>query len=461
MDYLVESENLARFVIERCVGRDGMLCDKINLKNGICSDRPLTSDLGDYVPFFYWLGEVGKSTEFKNFASNQVKTAEKVAMVENGLFYTYLGNSHFKIFSANDMADSIVGVVLMYELTGDDHFKMVADKFYNGLSKSLLGPDGFISAYKSPILKSPFSVSGYSGVYIEELARLYRLTGEEKYLNHASELAKPWISEKRFTEYGLFFFHPTSRLFRFFELILKATASSSFDTAIMMKPNTNMIYGLLELYRVGKDDYVREAISKWLSNLRRLKAGEFYYSNYNCKTNVANTINLETNATILDILIEAYIVLNDKKLLDAAKKNADEWLSLQTSSGLVPNSPEDVTNYHSFKGVFPVIHEMPGRYARLDPQVDLSVGLFKLSELTGDEKYQKAAIDIIEGILKYHKFEESYVEFVDTQTLEKKGFEIETKFLALLLKAYLLAFEVQKGKEIFKDEKILSLIRDR
>lgn len=461
MDYLRESEKLARFVIEECRGKEGVICDKIDLEKGICSDRPLISDLGDYAPFFYWLGEARDNSEFKEFATEQVKIAEKVAMQESGLFYTHLGNPKFKIFSANDMADSIVGVVLMYELTGDEHFRSMADRFYEGISKELKMPSGFISAYSSPVLKSPFSVSGYTGVFIEELARLHMMTGEERYHALANELVKPWLNEERFKKYGLFFMHPTSPLFKFFEIILKTTASSSFDTAIMMKPNTNMMYGLLELYKAGKDEAVLGAIEKWLSNLERVRTGDFFYSNYDCKKNAANTINLETNLIFTDILMEAYLMLEDEKLLDAAKRNVDGWLELQSPSGLIPNSPEEVTNYRSFKGVFPVVSELPGRYSRLDSQTDFSVELFKLAELTGDEKYKKVAFNLLEGVLNLHKYERGYVEFVDTKTQKKDGFKIETKFLALLLKAYLLAFEVSQGKEVLKDGKILSLIRDR
>ena len=99
--------------------------------------------------------------------------------------------------------------------------------------------------------------------------------------------------------------------------------------------------------------------------------------------------------------------------------------------------------------------------SRLDSQVDFAVVILKVYELTKDKKYLDAAKNITNGIIKYHKFNKGFIEFVNIKTKEQKGHKIETKFLFLILKLLILMHNIENGKKIYKDKLIKDLIRDR
>ena len=75
--------------------------------------------------------------------------------------------------------------------------------------------------------------------------------------------------------------------------------------------------------------------------------------------------------------------------------------------------------------------------------------------------FEEFAKNIADGVIKHHKYKEGFVEFVNIKTGEKKGHVIETKFLFLLLKLFILFHEIENGKEVYKDKLIKDLIRDR
>jgi len=139
--------------------------------------------------------------------------------------------------------------------------------------------------------------------------------------------------------------------------------------------------------------------------------------------------------------MRGFCALKNEEILKLAKSCADSWIKHQSKTGLIPHSIEN-------------------QFSRLDPQTDFAVVLLKLSEITGKKKYHTSAVKTLNGILKYHKLDVGYVDYVNIETKEKRDFIIQTKFLSLLLKLFLLTYEISK-KKIYENDLLKSLIRDR
>ena len=108
--------------------------------------------------------------------------------------------------------------------------------------------------------------------------------------------------------------------------------------------------------------------------------------------------------------------------------------------------------------------EKRNNVSRLDTQTDFGVILLKLFEITNNEIYLKSASQIVLGILKYHRYNSSYLEFVDLSDnkLDLTQNIIETKYLFLLIKFLLLYVEVVDNKRSIYNNTILKdIIRDR
>ncbi len=466
---LRETETLADFIMTRCVGKSQILARYINLMNNQSFGNALVSDLGDYVPFFYWLGKLTENPVYMKWAENQVIMTVEKAQMPCGLFAFFdadiagsLRKTDLRIFRPYDTDDAIVGIILMHELTRKPKYLDMAMNFFDGLSRFSLNK-GFICTHTIPSihLKSPLSMPNYCGVYIEEICRLCSLTQNETLLPFAEKVATAWLRTESFQKHGLFTFQSLSSTIKpfFINLLLKSRAGLTLNTALTSKPNTNLLFGLIALYEKTGDNSVKEAILRWLDSVEKtIKTDDVFYSLFDLKTEKADGISLEINHAVIDVLLEIYSKLHNKNAFDLAKKCADFWLKQQHACGLVPEGIHGkVILPFKKKSIYP----LPANTSRLDSQVDFAVILAKLYDLTNQKDYLKASLKIVEGILKLHKFGGGYCEFVNLETLEKQGLIIETKFLTLLMKVLLLLYEIRQGASIYKNTLLTNLIRDR
>jgi uncharacterized protein YyaL (SSP411 family) len=477
-DLIEESIMLANYVIENCSSASGLLVEKVDIRTNDPLGRCTINDLGDYVPFIYWLGEK-TDRKYCQWAENQIKLSIKYCRMPNNFFDFNLGKdsdtplkkSNFKIINVSEHGDAILGIVLMYELTKDQKFKRYAMDFFDGLIKYTISDNGLVYSHIHPAfkLRVPLSAGTYSGVFIEELSRFYQLTGDEHCLHAAEKVANGWINTVFFKKHGLFSFEiiqsmPLTKWItnKLFEILTPLNT----DTAMVMKSNTNLMHGLLKLYSITKDKELKEAIFRWTNSLTEKLADENgrFYSYWNSKSQRSKLISLETNHAVIDVLLEAYLLFRKESMLTLAKRCADAWLSIQSNSGLIPNSISEPVPIFDMTSKVPRRRYIEPWISRLDSQTDFSIVLLKLYSLTHESKYYEGATKILEGILEKHKFSEGYVEFVDTKTNQKSGFVIETKFLTLLLKLFLLHIEISESEgaeKIVDDNKLNSLIRDR
>ena len=83
---LKETETLADFIMIHCVGKSRILARYINLTDNKHFGNALVSDLGDYVPFFYWLGKLTENPAYIDWAENQIIMTVEKAQMPCGLF---------------------------------------------------------------------------------------------------------------------------------------------------------------------------------------------------------------------------------------------------------------------------------------------------------------------------------------------------------------------------------------
>lgn len=470
-DLILATKGIADFVIERCVGKSGAVAEFVDLESSKCFGKALVSDLGDYVPFFFWLGKSTGETQYCDWAENQIRLATDFAMMPNGLFVFFNSDktqpcfkTNLRIFEVYNQDDAILGLILMYELTNKERYLQLAQNFFYGISNSL-SKEGFPYTHVVPPLKlrMPISFPNYSGLYIEELCRLATMTKKDDLLNIAMKIANAWIKSKYFDKYGLFSFQTLSSRIspvpQILNYVLNRKISLNFSLSYMMKHNTNMLFGLMELHSLTKDDKILGAIEKWMESLEKkmLNDRNLFYSLWNCETKKPENITLESNHAILDVLLEKYIRFKETRWLRLAEDCANSWLNLQRDSGLIPESPEEVRLLLRKTS----IQKLPLHFSRLDSQVDFAVVLLKLYELTGRKEYYDSCFRIVEGVLTKHRFKNGFCEFVDVENGERYGTTIETKFLTLFIKLPLICYEHLQGRRIYQNPILASLIRDR
>lgn len=469
MDLIGESEKLAGYLIGSCSSESGLLAEKIDLRSNAATGNCMVKDLGDYVPFFYWLGSI-THRKYSEFAEEQIRLAVKYCQMPNGFFDFNLNKNtrfplrktDFKMLNVSEHGDIILGMVMMYELTGREEYKKYAEHFFMGLEKYAISGNGLVYSHVIPALnlKMPLSAGTYSGVFIEEAVRLYRFTGDDSFLEISNKMASGWIETDFFKRYGLFSFEVIPSAFGFLARgVFEWKTGFNIHTAMTMKSNTNILFGLLSLYSMNREHYLKESIHKWMDSLSKItdEKGRFY-SFWDPRVGQPEVINLETNHAVADVLVEGYLMLGNKRILDLVEKNVRSWMDLQTSSGLIANGVDEAVPLFDITGKRKYIE---AGISRLDSQTDFSALLLKLYLITGKKVYYEAAGKILEGVLDRHRFKNGFVEFVDLGSGEKSGFVIETKYLALLLKFFLLYSEISEGRANIKDEMLMHLIRDR
>ena len=100
-------------------------------------------------------------------------------------------------------------------------------------------------------------------------------------------------------------------------------------------------------------------------------------------------------------------------------------------------------------------------YALLDPNVDFAINLVKLSEKTGHTMYMEKAFEIGKGLIEYFKGSGGYYWRIDTMNGRFLHTTIETKYLGLLLKLFLVLMEANNKQMIFENYLLRNLARDR
>lgn len=205
----------------------------------------------------------------------------------------------------------------------------------------------------------------------------------------------------------------------------------------VMKDNTNYLFGLLDMIRLGiRADEALMSFSDLHSHLS-VFARQNELNNYLIPGRKSDLL---CSFAYIDLSADAFKLTGDDKFIESAKILADYWI----------NSHDSVT------GLFP--RHFGGSESYFDSETDMAIALLKLYECTGYAGYRNKADELMEGILKYHRKEDGFVLQVDIGTGEVTAWNHKTKFIALFLKALHIFSE---GGALYEDETLFMLAKDR
>jgi len=288
-----------------------------------------------------------------------------------------------------------------------------------------------------------FTFETKDGMYIELFVDLYRHYGNDDYLRQSERLFEKMIAidcYRKFNLWPVLVHHPS--LAGRVALVINRLRRQT-ETIRLMKNNTNTIFGFLSLYKLTKADEVALCIESWARAVEKMMISEQGLVYNFAKISGAEVIPYEPNLTVaftvIDLFCDCTYFLNNQRYLHIAEKVAEFWLATQGRTGL-----------------FPLRHNEQSSY--LDSETDMIVALMKLHELTGNPAYRDSARRAFGGLLKYHRTDSGYCLSVDKDSGEITDSTYKTKFIALMLKAFILFIE---NRGIYKDPNLYALLRDR
>jgi len=435
--YLKEiAHKIIQQTIKDYTNSHGLLISLGNSLTGeIIQSTPIIEDLGDYLPFLLYFG-------YNEFSKRQVSLA--INKLDGNCLYSDPRHPRSKfIVDGYGNTDLILGFLEYYKQTGDKSVLNIIESSIESWYK-LLTKDGFtyMGYIKKIHLPIPLISTKHGGMYGEILVDLFEISKNQKYIDMANNIMKKWITIPFFKRNGLF---PNLYLYPFTTNILKVIPRirRGSKQVRFFKENTNLVFSLLALYRITKENRFKKAIYYWIDNVKRKLArpdgGVYTQWSPNDKATDINLFNFQ----LIEILCDASCIFNDSSLLSFSTRVADFWLKHQSArAGLFPNKIN--SNNH---------------YDYLDCETDMAIALLKLSELTNKEKYRISSQECFQGILKYHMKPKGLALVVDY----RNGTLIEPickiKFNMLFLKL-IIAF-LNNDKKIYSTEWLFKLLRDR
>lgn len=384
-------------------------------------------DMGDFLPFFLYFGE-------DQFISSQINIFQKT--LKNKILF-----SEFKSMGIPGLAKSyeysdLVFGLIDYDLSvGSQQSKELLDEQVK-IMINIFNYSKNINSFYHPILKRLPILDSRDGMMIELFVELYKIKKEDRFLNLATNVYGQLVSSAFYKKYKIF---PTLGP----KSYLKILPSKKFKEAEIAKVNTNTLYGILELYKVKKDEGLLKTIDQTVDAvIDKSIDGAGVMKTFTPKNPNYKKAFLTSSFMMLDFLCDLYQETRDNKYLNIAQKIADYWINLQSKS----------------TGLFPMYSNSNKTF--LDSETDMAIALYKLFEITDNQKYQEAADTCYDGIIKYHGSKD-YVLSVNVDSGETMDGQQKTKFLALFLKLLILKMKLDQGEKIYVNQDLFNLIKDR
>lgn len=410
--------------------------------------------LDDIFPFLLYFGE-------GPFVKSQIIASCK---------YTYQGlvRDGERILSyQND--EYLGGLLAYYKFSRDEFTGELIKKCIEGI-KHLLIKDGFVCTYYDiPLKKNSLLTSPRSGALLETLLESGSFLPQTKKL--VFPLIDNWLEVPFYKKYKLFpnkYFISSPLLNRAFERCpnslpgklkylleegfyawgqegyKKKIVNFIYHTPLgrkvkVMKGNTNMVHCLISAYQDSHNPKYKEAILNWVKSLKeRCFKDGFIFKFWDPKKGVQE-IELNQSNSVIEILCDIYYFVDtNQSHLKFAEDIANSWIKKCWTIGLLPRTPE-------------------GSFNHLDEETDFCVGLQRLHELTGEQKYRDMGEKIFDAVLRYHYTEKGYILSVD-KTGKPANTIIMVRHNALLLKLFILFLH---NRRIYGDEVIHDLMKDR
>lgn len=453
INYIEEARSIYSMVKERYTDDDGIIITRFNADDGsIVNPQILTSDFGDYIQNFYYLGKITGNTDIQDWCIQHLIRAAGLYQHPSGFFITNPGS---RSISVRENGDTLEGLSTVYCFSESLEILQIINRFINGIDK-YRDKKGFIPGSLTGPFTSPFANSDYSGNFIEELAVLADAAQRPEWAMIAVRLLNAWINTHYFMDYGLF----PNRVFRKGYLtplkkpLTVLAGRNVFDKTSLVKSNTNIISGVIELFRqsneTGAKKKYKDILDHWSYGVERF-CGEngYYYGIYDFSKHKRKEYRrpLPDNHHVLSAYADIYHITGDERYVRLLKTGCEYWLAHQLDTGFFPESPKQ-TGHNAER-------------ALMDSNLDLSIVFLKAAELLREIKYLHAAHTCINAIVTHMKRPYGYIESVIAKTGESSGqSNLFTKYITLLIKGLLVLDAVLKGRKVYSRDLYL-LARDR
>lgn len=426
-------EEIFHWYITGFQGPSGLPVSYIDgLKGNVVNSEVLVADFGDYVPLFAYFE---KYPEVVGYCCKQF-TLVNAYVKKTNLEKKFFGVS---LIHAFDFSDVLFGYYLYYLLKPTVEVRQAAlsvlEKvvgiFFSGTGTSFYLPQ---FDWKLPLINSLL------GGLMEPLVLWSEyLDKENQWLEKATQLAITLATDDFFQHYGLFPHH----LIRKHRWFLKYLPFLKQNLVTMMKNNTAIVWGLLEIYKKTGNQEIKDWLTLWLESLDKAMTSEGYVGQeitFEKGKQRITLVTLAANFAVLDLLCDLAYFLGSERPLVIAEKIGNAWLKLQnTHTGLLPFYPKVEESF-------------------LDSETDMVIAWLKIAELSSKSQYKEAAQKLADGIFKYHRRNFGYVLSANIKTGKIVNQIVNVKFNALLLK--LLIYSQEKDK-IYDNKLLFELLKDR
>ena len=404
------------------LGSHDLLATIVSAEGVVQDDEPLIADFGDVLPFMEHFGR-------QKFVRKQIDLAR--SYLKSSL---YSQNGRVRLFSNHDW---LLGLLELHRITGESSFLRTArdgatELIQNFVIKGLLVDEAPSWRHPRTLL---CAASPFNGGYIELLIELHRETGAPIFKNAAEQLAAAWVDTADFKRRGLF----SRQLCAYSRTIGTLLRPATQMRARLFKDNTNLVWGLLDLFLATRGKIWETAINSWILQFEKnwLNDGLPYLwlDNHFSGKQVLLRAAFSTIDLFCDLAMNSF---SADHALNLARRIADRWLESQWENGLFP--------------------EYPGcNFDHLDSNVDMSVALMKLAALTSDSSYSTAAAKTANATVTIHQANRGLVLSVSREGAVADS-RIFVKYQALALK---LAILPKSPAALIDDPHLLYLLRDR
>lgn len=456
---LSEARRVAALLMEKFPGKTGLLPAWIDAKDGrVLSRRSNVDELGDYVQNVAFLSPLTEDPKYTDWAVEHTLNCIRLCQTRQGLFQNLPDvdrperNRCSPVWSLEN-ADTVTGLASMFELTRNGEILESLTVLASGMERGFL-KNGFISFGRLPVAGwlVPLSAGVVGGQFAEEWIHLGKTSGQSGFGSLGEKLLNAYRSSPYFRTHGVFmtreFLSGSSWVKWALSLLYRWRNKPDLETACLVKDNLYILFAFLESYRSNPREEIRDLVLNW----NRAKdetflspSGMEYHNLWSPAGGRAGPARLQHNHSLIEFSADLYNTFGDRSFLDRAVRLARSWMQRQTGIGLFPEFAESSDP--------PV--------ALLDPQVDMTVNLIKLHDLTGDPALLESAERCMGGVLRHFPLDFGYAWRVNADSGEILENRIETKFLGLLLKG-LIATELAARREpVFNHPLAWVLFRDR
>lgn len=444
VELLKQARRVADEVLESLTGRylnsDGLVSATFPP-----SHRNLLADFDDYIPFVLYYG-------LQDFALGQIGAAR--SRLRHGL---PLRSGRVISFFCDEFVGGLVSIV---RATDDNESRSALSDAVSAVRNCLVR-DGFLCAihYVTPGLTFPVACAR-GGALAEVFAE------SEDVIPGGADDAISWlqgfVDSDDFRLTGLFpdriFIH-SRRLQNFSRNVsvklprriiapFKPGPRGWVGDALYLLPfaweaqtvkgNTNTIHALITLARKTELEWPVNAIRTWVAAM-----------DGRCTDGVLNQFqgirgswgprSLAVHHPVVDALCDYYMLVEKNEVaLGLAVRIAEAWLNKRLANDSFPE----------YDG---------GAYAFLDDQVDFSISLMRLAEITGEQRYLDEAESTLHAALKLFPVKGGLISRVSESGDTDSG-RIEPKFNALFLKVPII---LEAGCRLYQDTKVHDLMKDR